>query len=122
MSGVPDIALIHLVPAESMEPRTACSAPTVRPVVSITARIIPSTMMTVNVEATGCERAEAMALSRRRHPKDKLRSLAAATSGEWVSTTTAAPALACSWSAATTTSAVVHVPLAWIHERRARLD
>ncbi|WP_162529541.1 hypothetical protein [Agromyces humi] len=45
--------MIDLVPAESIDPITACSAPTVRPEVRSTAAHIPAIMTIVRVEATG---------------------------------------------------------------------
>ena len=55
------------VPAESMVDSTPCSAATVRPVVSVTATIIPATISRVRMDATGCDRADAVA-SRSRAP------------------------------------------------------
>lgn len=59
--------VMERVPAESTEPNICRSAPIVRPVVSMTARIMPITISTVTADAAGWERAEAPASRMRLH-------------------------------------------------------
>lgn len=53
--------MIERVPAESIEPITAFSAPTVRPLVSSTDAQRPAIMTTVSADATGADIAVASA-------------------------------------------------------------